>query len=110
MKLATALVCLASVSALALSALAQEARPGARTTTIAPAASAPAPAAPAVTPPPAVPYNPDFATLVEGKPFDTRLNENIHDKPLYPEQTRAPYHNTAGYKLTEITSGLHAPW
>jgi len=107
--LATAFVCLASVSALALSAWAQDARPGAAATTIAPAASAPA-AAPAVTPPPTVPFNPDYTALVEGKPFDTRQNENIHDKPLYPEQTRAPYHKTAGYKLTEITSGLHAPW
>ncbi len=107
--LATAFVCLASVSALALSALAQEARPGAAATTIAPAASAPA-AAPAVTPPPTVPFNPDYAALVEGKPFDTRQNENIHDKPLYPEQTRAPYHKTAPYKLTEITGKLYAPW
>jgi len=67
----------------------------------------PAPAAPAA---PAVPFNPDYGALVEGKPFDTRQNENIKDKPLFPEQTRAPYHKTAPYKLTEITSGLHAPW
>jgi glucose/arabinose dehydrogenase len=70
-------------------------------------AQTPAPAPPAA---PAVPFNPDYTALVEGKPFDTRPNENVKDKPLYPEQTRAPYHKTAPYKLTEITSGLHAPW
>src|SRR6476646_10470271 len=59
---------------------------------------------------PVVPNNRDYTALAEGKPFDTRQNENVRDKPLYPEQTRAPYHKTAPYKLTEITSGLHAPW
>ncbi|MBA2589373.1 MAG: PQQ-dependent sugar dehydrogenase [Alphaproteobacteria bacterium] len=64
------------------------------------------------TPPlaPTVPDKPDYTALVEGKPVDSRVNENVKDKPLYPEQTRAPYHKTAPYKLTEITSGLHAPW
>src|SRR6185436_5022936 len=65
------------------------------------------PAPPAV---PVAPEKPDYTALVEGKPFDTRFNENKNDKPLFPEQTRAPYHKTAPYKLTEITSGLHAPW
>ena len=100
--LATAFVCLASVSVLALNALAQEEKPAAGAVTIAPAASAPAA--------PTVPNNPDYTALQEGKPVDSRLNENVRDKPLYPEQTRAPYHKTAGYQLTEITSGLHAPW
>src|SRR6478672_4981192 len=59
---------------------------------------------------PVVPNNPDYTALVEGKPFDTRQNENVRDKPLYPEQTRAPYHKTAPYTLTEITGGLYAPW
>ncbi len=59
---------------------------------------------------PTVPDKPDYTALVEGKPVDSRLNENVKDKPVYPEQTRAPYHKTAPYKLTEITSGLHAPW
>ena len=68
------------------------------------------PPAPTVPLAPAVPFNPDYTAPVEGKPFDTRLNENIRDKPLFPEQTRAPYHKTAPYQLTEITSGLHAPW
>src|SRR6478735_2115593 len=103
--LATAFVCLASVSALALNALAQEERPAAAAATIAPAAPpAGAPLAPTV------PDKPDYAAVQEGKPVDTRLNENVKDKPLYPEQTRAPYHKTAAYKLTEITGGLYAPW
>ena len=59
---------------------------------------------------PTVPNNPDYTALVEGKPVDSRLNENVKDKPAFPGQTRAPYHKTAPYKLTEITSGLHAPW
>ena len=68
------------------------------------------PPAPAFPPPPTVPNNPDYANLVEGKPVDNRQNENKDDKPLFPEQTRAPYHKTAPYKLTEITGALEAPW
>ena len=68
------------------------------------------PAAPTFPPPPTVPNNPDYTALVEGKPVDSRQNENVNDKPLYPEQTRAPYHKTASYKLTEITGALEAPW
>jgi glucose/arabinose dehydrogenase len=71
-------------------------------------------AAVAQTPPaqdaPVVPNNPDYTALVEGKPVDSRLNENVKDKPAFAGQNRAPYHKTAPYKLTEITSGLHAPW
>ena len=63
---------------------------------------------PAAPPPP--PTNPDYAAVVEGKPVDTRQNENKDDRPLYPEQTRAPYHKTAPYQTTEITGALHAPW
>src|SRR5690349_17991902 len=59
---------------------------------------------------PVVPTNPDYTALVEGKPVDNRQNENKDDKPLFPEQTRAPYHKTAPYKLTEITGALEAPW
>jgi glucose/arabinose dehydrogenase len=90
-RLAAALVCLMSTSSLCLGVLAQT---------------------PPATPPlaPTVPDKPDYTALVEGKPVDSRVNENVRDKPLYPAQTRAPYHKTASYKLTEITSGLHAPW
>jgi glucose/arabinose dehydrogenase len=54
--------------------------------------------------------NPDYAAVVEGKPIDSRDPEIIGGKPLFPEQTRAPYHKTAPYKLTEITGKLYAPW
>ena len=97
---AVALACLATGLA---PAFAQE-RPAAAATTVAPATTAPAATAPTV------PNNPDYAALQEGKPVDTRLNENIRDKPVFPEQTRAPYHKTAPYKLTEITGALEAPW
>ena len=97
--IAAALTCLALTPALA-----QEERPAAAAATIAPATTAPASTAPTV------PNNPDYAAVQEGKPVDSRLNENVRDKPLYPEQTRAPYHKTAPYTLTEITGGLYAPW
>src|SRR3569833_2460290 len=68
--------------------------------------------APATPPPtvPQAPYSPDFTHLVEGQTLETRKNENDHDKPAFPGQTRAPYHKTQPYKLTEITSKLYAPW
>src|SRR5579872_1862408 len=59
---------------------------------------------------PTVPNNPDYSAVVEGKPIDSRLNENRRDHSTFPEQTRAPYHKTAPYKTTEITGALHAPW
>jgi len=57
---------------------------------------------------PAIQY-PVYAT-VEGKPIDSRPPEKSDDKPLFPEQTRAPYHATAPFKVTTLTSVLHAPW
>ena len=64
---------------------------------------------PAPTRPPSVGI-PDYAAVKEGQPVDTRPPEIIGGKPMFPEQTHAPYHKTAPYKLTEITSGLYAPW
>ena len=92
-RLAVAFACLSSV-ALASTALVV-------------AALAQTPPAPPI---PVVPTNPDYAAVVEGKPVDTRQNENKDDRALYPEQTRAPYHKTAPYQTTEITGALHAPW
>lgn len=48
--------------------------------------------------------------MVEGQPFETRPPEKADDKPLFPEQTRAPYHKVAGYKVTTVTDKLHLPW
>ena len=44
--------------------------------------------------------------MVEGQPFETRPPEKADDKPLFPEQTRAPYHKVAGYKVTTVTDKL----
>jgi glucose/arabinose dehydrogenase len=52
---------------------------------------------------------PVYAT-VEGQPIDPRPPEKSDDKPLFPEQTRAPYHATAPFDVTTLTSALHAPW
>jgi aldose sugar dehydrogenase len=46
----------------------------------------------------------------EGQPIDQSPPEKKDDKPLFAEQTRAPYRATAPYKVTTLTSGLHAPW
>jgi aldose sugar dehydrogenase len=48
--------------------------------------------------------------MVEGVPFETRAPEKADDKPLFKEQTRAPYHKVASYKVTTITDKLHLPW
>jgi aldose sugar dehydrogenase len=82
-RLAAALVCLLSTTALAQT--------------------------PPASPPP-VPTNPDYAAVQEGKPIDTRAPEIAGGKPLFPEQTRAPFHKTSPYQSTEITGALHAPW
>ena len=103
MKIFAAVAFTGMTTCLALTpSLAQEERPAAAT--IAPVSTAPAAIAPTV------PNNPDYAAVQEGKPVDSRLNENVRDKPLYPEQTRAPYHKTAPYRMTEITGALYAPW
>jgi aldose sugar dehydrogenase len=52
---------------------------------------------------------PVYATT-EGQPIDSRPPEKSDDKPLFPQQTRAPFHATAPYKVTVLTNALHAPW
>ena len=47
---------------------------------------------------------------VEGQPIETRPPEKADDKPLFPEQTRAPYHATPSFKTTVLTDKLYAPW
>jgi aldose sugar dehydrogenase len=54
------------------------------------------------------PSYPVYST-VEGQPINPSPPEKSDDKPLFPEQTRAPYHKTAPYKVTTLTA-LHAPW
>jgi aldose sugar dehydrogenase len=48
--------------------------------------------------------------MVEGLPFETRPPEKADDKPLFPQQTRAPYHKAADYTVTTITNKLRLPW
>lgn len=54
----------------------------------------------------------DFPTprLVEGQSWDARPPEKADDHPLFPQQTRAPYHKSAPYKVTTITDKLRLPW
>jgi glucose/arabinose dehydrogenase len=47
---------------------------------------------------------------VEGQPIDSRPPEKADDKPVLPQQTRAPFHATAPYKITTLADTLHAPW
>ena len=48
--------------------------------------------------------------MVEGLPFETRPPEKADDRPLFPQQTRAPYHKAADYSVATITNQLHLPW
>ena len=48
--------------------------------------------------------------LVEGKSIETITPELPTNAPLFPEQTRAPYHAGPAFKVTTITGQLHAPW
>ena len=47
---------------------------------------------------------------VEGQPIDNRAPEKKGDQPLFPQQTRAPYHHPTDFTVTEMTGALHAPW
>jgi glucose/arabinose dehydrogenase len=49
------------------------------------------------------------ATL-EGKPIETRQLEKKDDAPLFTNQTRAPYHKTADFKVTTLVDNLHVVW
>src|SRR4029077_7252895 len=50
------------------------------------------------------------AAMVEGQPIETRPTEKKDNAPAFPEQTRAPYHATAPFKVTTLIGNLHAPW
>ncbi|HVV28699.1 MAG TPA: PQQ-dependent sugar dehydrogenase [Rhizomicrobium sp.] len=47
---------------------------------------------------------------VEGRYWDPRPPEKADDRPLFPQQTRAPYRKTADYKITTVTDKLRLPW
>jgi aldose sugar dehydrogenase len=64
--------------------------------------------------PPAAPNGraagPRLPAMVEGQPIETRPTEKKDNAPAFPEQTRAPYHATAPFKVTTLIDSLHAPW
>ena len=46
----------------------------------------------------------------EGKPIDTRPTEKKDNTPAFPEQTRAPFHATAPFKVTTLINNLEVSW
>ena len=48
--------------------------------------------------------------LVDGKTIEAMSPELPTDAPLFPEQTRAPYHAGPPFTVTTITDRLHVPW
>jgi aldose sugar dehydrogenase len=48
--------------------------------------------------------------MVEGQPIDKRPPELDTDHPVFPGQTRAPYHKTTDVAVATIASGLDVPW
>jgi len=53
---------------------------------------------------------PQPPATVEGQPIETRKPEKADDKPLFPEQTRAPYHASVPFKVTTLVDNLHVTW
>jgi len=47
---------------------------------------------------------------VEGQPVDKRTPELDTDHPVFPGQTRAPYHKTTDVAVTTLASGLDNAW
>ena len=73
--------------------------------------AAPAGAAPAVIPSPASnPTGVPVLVTIEGQPIEGRPPEKSDDKPSFPEQTRAPYHASAPFRVTTLIDNLPAPW
>jgi glucose/arabinose dehydrogenase len=46
----------------------------------------------------------------DGQPIERRPPEKSDDKPAFPEQTRAPYHASAPFRVTTLIDNLPAPW
>ena len=53
---------------------------------------------------------PQAPRTVEGQPIETRNTEKPDDKPLFPEQSRAPYHASVPFKVTTLLDNLHVVW
>jgi glucose/arabinose dehydrogenase len=48
--------------------------------------------------------------LEEGQPIERRPPEKRDNRPAFPEQTRAPYHASAPFKVTTLIDKMPAPW
>lgn len=48
--------------------------------------------------------------MVEGRSIESRPPEKADDKPAFPGQTRAPYHETINPVVTTLTDKLKSPW
>jgi len=53
---------------------------------------------------------PQAPVTMEGQPIENRPPEKADDKPAFPEQTRAPYHASAPFKITTLIDNLPSPW
>src|SRR6478752_896522 len=53
---------------------------------------------------------PQPPATVEGQPIEIRKPEKADDKPLFPEQTRAPYHASVPFRVTTLVDNLHVTW
>jgi glucose/arabinose dehydrogenase/mono/diheme cytochrome c family protein len=60
--------------------------------------------------PSANPNAPAVYAAVEGRPIDTLPPEMSGNLPAFPQQTRAPYHATAPFKVTTLIDKMPAPW
>jgi glucose/arabinose dehydrogenase len=56
------------------------------------------------------PATPASPATMEGQPIEKRPPEKSDDRPLFPEQTRAPYHASASFRVTTLINNLPAPW
>jgi len=53
---------------------------------------------------------PPVLAKIEGQPIETLPPEKSDDRPAFREQTRAPYHASAPYKVTTLIDKMPAPW
>jgi glucose/arabinose dehydrogenase len=56
------------------------------------------------------PAGPPVPVRVEGQPIDARPTEKKDNAPAFPQQTRAPYHASAPFKVTTLIDNMHVPW
>jgi glucose/arabinose dehydrogenase len=53
---------------------------------------------------------PATTATMDGQPIERRPPEKSDDKPAFPEQTRAPYHASASFKVTTLIDNLPTSW